>query len=106
VAEKLRPGARGELFFVSLRRDPRCDVEQHLEKKVWAIGQPFDIADCAAVPVLFYAESVHPFSSRFERLADYFGRISQRRCFRSTIEGARPYFNLFPYRDAIPARFL
>lgn len=46
--------------------------------------------------VLFYAESVHPFSSRFERLADYFGRISQRRCFLKTMKGAR--FNVFPYR--------
>lgn len=110
VADKLRPEEQSDPFGVAEAKSTLdtayAMIERHMEDKSWAIGDAFSIADCAASPALFYAEAVHPFSSRFMRLSAYFERISERRSFRSTIEGARPYFGLFPYRDAIPARFL
>jgi glutathione S-transferase len=81
-------------------------IERQMAANRWATGDAFSIADCAATPALFYAEAVLPFSGSHKRVAAYFDRLSQRPSFQRAIEAARPYFHLFPYRDAIPERFL
>lgn len=110
VADELRPAGQTDPFGVAEARSTLdtayAMIEQQMADKTWAIGDAFSMADCAAAPALFYAEAVHPFSSKFEQVSAYFDRIAERRSFQSVIEGARPYFNSFPYRDAIPARFL
>jgi glutathione S-transferase len=81
-------------------------IEQQMTNRRWAIGEQFSIADCAAAPALFYAETVLPFSKSHQRIAAYFERLYERPSFIRTIEEAQPYFNLFPLREAMPARFL
>ena len=81
-------------------------IERQMVDKNWAIGEEFTIADCAAAPALFYAETVLPFSETHGRVSAYFDRLSKRPSFVRTIKEAQPYFDLFPFRDAIPARFL
>jgi glutathione S-transferase len=81
-------------------------ADAQLAGKEWFIGQQFTIADCAAAPALFYASIVHPFGSEHRHLAAYFERLLDRPSIQRTLREARPYFFMFPYRDAMPARFL
>ena len=81
-------------------------IEQRMTDRRWAIGEAFSIADCAAAPALFYAETVLPFSNSHRFVAAYFDRLHERPSFLRTIEEAQPYFNLFPLREAIAPRFL
>lgn len=72
----------------------------------WVCGNAFTIADCAAAPALFYAAIVQPFPSKLVHLQAYFERLMRRPAVARTLAGAKPYFESFPFRDAIPARFL
>jgi glutathione S-transferase len=55
---------------------------------------------------LFYASIVHPFGESQTHLGGYFERLLERPSVRRTLAEARPYFSMFPYRDAMPERFL
>jgi glutathione S-transferase len=110
VADRLRPeGERDSrnvaeaLSGLSLAYDM---IERHMSNKTWAIGDAFTIADCAAAPALFYAAIVAPFPQTHVQLAAYFERLMQRRSVVRTIDEARPYFQFFPFKDSMPARFL
>ena len=81
-------------------------VERHMADRTWAAGESFSIADCAACPALFYAGIVEPFPPANRHLAAYFERLLERPSYARTLAEARPYFDLFPFRDAMPARFL
>lgn len=81
-------------------------AERHFKDRLFAVGENFSIADCAAAPALFYAGIVAPFDGTHPSLAAYFERLLERPSFQRTLAEARPYFPLFPYKDAIPARFL
>jgi glutathione S-transferase len=110
VADRLR--AEGE-------RDPRgvADaratlqmayemLERQLEPGAWAVGTRFTLADCAAVPALFYATIVEPLPKQHTRVAGYFERLMSRPSVGRILDEARPYFPMFPFKDAMPARFL
>ena len=79
-----------KIFFDSLKpeaeRDPRgvaaarqvIDMmlptyDQHFEKRTWALGEHFTMADCAAAPVLNYMRMVHPFE-QYKHLVAYANR--------------------------------
>lgn len=80
--------------------------ERHLSSRTWAAGATFSMADCSAAPALFYAECVHPFTPTYPMIRAYFDRLMARPSVVRTIEEAKPYFQFFPFRDAIPGRFL
>jgi glutathione S-transferase len=109
VGDRLRPSgsedpAGVEQAKATLRRAYDL-AERQLTSRTWAIGDGFSMADCAAAPALFYADIVLPFSQAHPRLAAYFERLVGRASFARVIEEARPYFDLFPLRDQMPARF-
>jgi glutathione S-transferase len=110
VTDRLRPeNERDRLGVVEARKTLDVSygmIEAHLAGKTWAIGDRFSIADYAAAPGLFFASIVHPFDDRHSNLAGYFERLLDRASFRRTLDEARPYFAMFPYRDAMPDRFL
>lgn len=81
-------------------------IEQRLADRTWLAGEHFSLADCAAAPALFYASTLVPLPAEHRRLADYFERLMQRPSVARVIEEAQPYFQFYPYREAIPARFL
>jgi glutathione S-transferase len=81
-------------------------IESQVASAPWAIGDQFTIADCAAAPSLFFASIVHPFGESHTSLSRYFERLLERPSVRRTLAEARPYFSMFPYRDAMPERFL
>lgn len=81
-------------------------IERHLSGRTWAIGDTFSIADCSAAPALFYAGIVEPFANAYPHVAAYFERLLERSSFKRVLVEARPYFVHFPYKEAMPARFL
>lgn len=71
----------------------------------WAAGAAFTLADCAAFPALFYAGVLEPYAAGHPRLAAYFERLLARPSAARVLAEAKPWFHMFPYREALPARF-
>jgi glutathione S-transferase len=71
-------------------------MEREMDSKTWAIGDDFTLADCAAAPALFYANTVAPFAETHKNLAAYLDRLMARPSFARVLAEAQPYFNLFP----------
>lgn len=109
VTDRLRPDGKRDLVGVEEARRTLREIydfiEPHMDSRFWALGDIFTLADCAAAPALFYAEIVEPFSGSHPNLAAYFARLSVRSSFARALEEARPYFELFPFRDGMPARY-
>ncbi|HEY3516298.1 MAG TPA: glutathione S-transferase family protein [Gammaproteobacteria bacterium] len=110
VADKMRPENEHDPRAVSEARAvlqmAYGMVERQLTARRWAIGDDFSIADCAAAPALFYASTLVPFTESHPRAAAYFERLTQRPSVRRVLDEARPYFEMYPVREGIPARFL
>lgn len=110
VTDRIRPEGSNDPFGVGEARrmldTAYAMIEQRMADREWACGEAFGIADCAAAPGLFFASIVHPFAVDQENLAAYFKRILARPSMRHVLSEARPYFSLFPYRDAMPPEFL
>jgi glutathione S-transferase len=80
-------------------------VDARMRDRTWAAGSAFTMADCAAVPALFYASIVAPFPAGHPHLAAYFERLLARPSVQRVLREAQPYFHLFPMQERIPARF-
>lgn len=110
VADRLRPAGEQDERGVAEARATLATaygmIERHMEARTWAAGERFGMADCAASPALFYAGIVEPFPEAYRNLAAYFERLLVRPSYARTMAEARPYFDLFPFKDAMPARFL
>ncbi|GAA3064643.1 glutathione S-transferase family protein [Rhizobium viscosum] len=81
-------------------------IEAHMQQRLWATGDDFTMADCAALPGLFFASIVHPFTGEQQALSSYLERLLQRPSVKRVLIEAQPYFSMFPYREAMPARYL
>jgi glutathione S-transferase len=71
-------------------------LDGHLRGKVWAIGDDFSIADCAAAPALYYANRVQPFGTAHAEVASYLERLHARPSFARVFREAAPYLPNFP----------
>ncbi|MDL2405608.1 glutathione S-transferase family protein [Rhizobium calliandrae] len=80
-------------------------IEQQLAEKPWIAGDALTMADCAAAPALFYAETLVPFGQQHVRLKQYYQRLLARASFARVLREAMPYFHLYPYREKLPAEF-
>lgn len=110
VAQQLRPEherdaqtIRGATAHLAMAYDM---IETRFGGRVWAAGDSFSMADCAAAPALFYAAIVSPFPASHGTLGRYFERLMARPSVRRVIAEARPSFQYFPFCHAIPTRFL
>lgn len=110
VTDRIRPQGKTDPFGVAEARallDKAYDmIDRQVSAHRWAIGEDFTLADCAAAPALFYASIVHPFKHDQHHLARYLGQLLERPSVMRVIDEARPYFSMFPYRDAMPAHYL
>jgi glutathione S-transferase len=110
VTDRLRPSGRNDPEGVEQAkqalRQAYSVAERQLENRTWVAGDDFSMADCAAAPVLFYADIVLPFSADFPNTKAYFERLIERPSFARVLRETRPYFRLFPMNDQIPGRFL
>ncbi|WP_375739827.1 glutathione S-transferase family protein [Pseudomonas boanensis] len=71
-------------------------LEGHLADRLWAAGEDFTLADCAAAPSLFYADWTHRISDVYPVLRAYRTRLLARPSFARAVDEARPYRPLFP----------
>jgi glutathione S-transferase len=71
-------------------------IEKEMATKIWAIGDTFSMADCAAAPALFYANLVAPIADGHPNAAAYLDRLMNRASFARAVREAKPYFELFP----------
>ncbi len=62
----------------------------------WAAGASFTMADCAALPALFYANEVEPFGEGLVHVTAYLDRLKARPSVARVLKEAEPYFHLFP----------
>jgi glutathione S-transferase len=110
VTDRIRPEGKSDPHGVSEARavldTAYTMIEGQMSARQWAAGRDFTMADCAAAPALFYASIVHPFGADHCRLAAYRDRLLERPSVKRVIAEARPFFSMFPYRDAMPARYL
>lgn len=81
-------------------------IDKQLATVPWAAGQHFSLADCAAAPALFYAHTLEAFPDQHVHLRAYFDRLVDRPSVQRVLAEAKPFFPMYPFYSAIPARFL
>ncbi|MBB2672170.1 UNVERIFIED_ORG: glutathione S-transferase [Rhizobium esperanzae] len=109
VSNRRRPEGKADEIEIAASRETLATAYPMIEKQLggspWITGGAFTMADCAAAPSLFYAETLVPFSPDQPRLRAYYERLLARPSFARALEEARPYFKFYPYHDRLPARF-
>lgn len=81
-------------------------LDRRMAERRWAAGDVFSMADCAAMPPLFYCDAVHPYRAAYPALASYFERLVLRPSVQRVIREAQPWMKYFPFADALEPRFL
>ncbi len=71
-------------------------LDRRMQGRVWAVGETFTLADCAAAPSLFYADWTHRIPERFGHLHAYRARLLNRPSFARAVEEARRFRHYFP----------
>lgn len=71
-------------------------LEQRLKGRVFAAGNIFTMADCAAAPSLFYADWVHAIGPAYPAVRDYRSRLLARPSFARAVAEGRKYRHYFP----------
>jgi len=100
VADRLRPADKRDPFGVETASAQIAKayglVESQLNAKTWVTGDEFTLADCAAAPALFYANTILPFGPDHANLAAYLDRLMARPSYARVLKEAEPYFEMFP----------
>lgn len=71
-------------------------IEQQMGARLWAMGEDFTLADCSALPALFYGNHVEPFGPARKNLTAYLERLQARPSVARVIREAEPYFHMVP----------
>ncbi len=111
VTDWLRPEGSNDTFgveqaYVQLR-EAYGVIDGEMASREWAASNTFSIADCAAAPALFYANTVEPIGDSHGYAKAYLTRLMQRPSFSRALIEAEPYFKFFPMPqrpDMSPAR--
>lgn len=110
VTDRIRPADSNDPYGVAEARATLDTaygmIEGQLYGREWITGDDFTMADCSALPGLFFASIVHPIGADRPQLGAYFECLLARPSVRRVLAEAQPYFHLFPYREAMPERFL
>jgi glutathione S-transferase len=100
VTDRLRPPGRGDALGVEQARaqleTAYALVDEQLREGPWAAGADFTLADCSAMPAVFYAGKVAPFEGRWKHLQAYSERLYERPSVKRVLDEAQPYFDSFP----------
>lgn len=103
VLDRLRPESAKDLQGVQTARaeleTAYAIIEKDMAGKRWAAGEVFSLADCAAMPALFYAGKVVPFAEKHPGTARYLDRLMERPSVARVLREAQPYFDMFPAED-------
>lgn len=80
-------------------------LEARLAGRRWLGGSDFTMADCAAMPALFYASAVREFEPGRPALAAYFRRLLERPSVARVMREAAPWLQYFPMLESLPADY-
>lgn len=107
VTDVLRPAGRGDTYGLEQARSTIARAYDWLEGEVpgdgWMAGSGFTLADCSALPALFYANTLQPLGAAHPRLAAYLGRMMRRPSVARVLLEAEPFFGFYPL-DPKPSR--
>jgi glutathione S-transferase len=100
VADRLRPKESKDGFGVDEAYAQLAKACDHLESvladdRAWVCGD-FGLADCAAMPALFYANKVQPLAERWPLSLAYLERLKARPSVQRVLTEAEPFFQYFP----------
>ena len=100
VADRLRPAECKDGFGVDEAYAQLASACDHLESvladgRAWMCGD-FGLADCAAMPALFYADKVQSLAERWPNGLDYLERLKARPSVQRVLIEAEPFFKFFP----------
>lgn len=102
VGDRLRPADKKDPHGVAEARaqlrKSYAIIERQMTDGGWAMGDDFGLADCAAMPSLYYGNRLEPCSA-FRNVGAYLDRLKARPSFARVLDEAEPYFDLFP-KDA------
>ena len=102
VGDRLRPAEKRDPHGVeearARLRTSYAMIDRQMAKQTWAMGEAFSIADCAALPPLFYGNMLEPYSA-YPNVTAYFERLKARPSVTRILKEAEPYFALFPKSD-------
>jgi glutathione S-transferase len=100
VGDRLRPEDRRDGFGVEEARAALATaldlIEREAAGKTWARGAAFTLADCAAVPALFYADKVMPLGGTWPQALALLERLKARASVARVLSEAEPWFKYFP----------
>ena len=100
MGDRLRPdGSKDPHGVAEARAQLRTSyamIEQQMAHGGWAMGGEFGLADCAALPPLFYGNMVEPFGAAHGNVTTYFERLKARPSVARVLKEAEPYFNMVP----------
>jgi glutathione S-transferase len=101
VAERLRPQGQHDPFGVEQSRGQirsGYNLIAPMITRPWAMGETFTLADCAALPALFYADYSVSLAD-WPELDAYLGRLKARPSVAKVLAEAEPFFQYFPLKD-------
>jgi glutathione S-transferase len=81
-------------------------LEARLVDRRWLGGDDFGIADCAAMPALYFASAVRAFEPGRPALAAYFARLLERPSVARMLREAGPWLQYFPLRATLPDAYV
>lgn len=100
VGDRLRPADKRDPYGVAEARNALAAalavVERQAAAGTWLAGEAFTMADCAALPALYYADRVAPFADRFPAASALLERLKTRPSVARVLDEAGPYFQYFP----------
>jgi glutathione S-transferase len=100
VGDRLRPGDRRDPHGVAEARQTLATalgiVERVAGTRQWAGGDEFGLADCAALPALFYADKVMSFGGDYPHATALLERLKARPSVARALAEAEPFFQYFP----------
>ncbi len=99
IADRLRPADRRDPLTVEQARAQILAAYDLLEPQMagggWGVGETFTLADCSALPALFYGDKVAPMVE-WPNLAAYLERLKARPSVARVLAEAEPFFQYFP----------
>ncbi len=101
VGERLRPEGGKDAFGVAQNRAliaQGYDLIGPMIEGPWALGEGFTLADCAALPALYYADYAVPLAGH-PALSAYLERLKARPSVARVLAQAEPFFQYFPLKD-------
>ncbi|HEX3363750.1 glutathione S-transferase family protein [Phenylobacterium sp.] len=101
VSERMRPDDKHDPFGAEQNRGKVAegyDLIAPMIARTWAMGETFTLADCAALPALFYADYAVKLAA-WPNLAAYLERLKARPSVARVLAEAEPFFQYFPLKD-------